>query len=43
MDDYKDQLTATMKDKELYQQTTSKLENDLHKVEAERDKLALKV
>jgi chromosome segregation ATPase len=42
-EDYQRQLQQALRDRESQSQATSQMENDIHKLESERDKLNLKV
>lgn len=42
-EDYQRQLASALRHKEEHLQSSGKLENDLHRVEGERDSLSLKV
>ena len=43
VDDYQRQLQQALRDRESLQQSTSQMQDEVHRLEAERDKLGLKV
>jgi predicted nucleic acid-binding Zn-ribbon protein len=43
VDDYQRQLQQALRDRESLQQSTSQMQDEVYRLEAERDKLGLKV